>query len=235
MKKIGIIGGLGPEATIDYYKQIIEIFNTQNSNKKAVYPEIIIYSVDLWKLVELFNADQFDNVARYLSDRIIDLQKAGAEFAVLSANTPHLVFNEIQSQVNIPLISIVETCAKRAQAMNRKRCLLLGTKFTMQNNFYQKVFEEFDIEIFVPDVGQIDFIHSKILNEMELGIFREETKQEMLEIVSDLQKRYNVDGVILGCTEFPILFKEDEYLRLPFLNTTGIHVEAIVEACLRGD
>lgn len=235
MKKIGIIGGLGPEATIDYYKTIIDYFNEANKNQQPGYPEIVIYSVDIWRLLDYFNAKQFSEGANYLANCIHDLEKAGAQFAVLSANTPHLVFEEVQSQVNIPLISIVESCAKRAQEMKLKRCLLLGTRFTMQNDFYQKVFKGFDIDIFVPDAEQIEFIHSKIFNEMELGIFSEKTKNEFLEIVAGLKDRYNVDSVILGCTEFPILFKQNEYLQLPFLNTTKIHVEAILKKCLNGD
>ncbi|WP_340111426.1 aspartate/glutamate racemase family protein [Maribellus mangrovi] len=233
MKRIGIIGGLGPEATIDYYKTIINYFNEENKNRQAVYPEIVIYSVDMWKFVGLLNDGKRKEAAKYLADRIVDLENAGADFAVLSANTPHLVFDEVQDRLGIPLISIVESCAKRAKEMKLGRCLLLGTRFTMQNDFYRKVFKDFDIDIFVPDEEQIEFIHSKIFNEMELGIFTEQTKNEFLEIIADLKDKHNVDAVILGCTEFPLLFKEKEYLQLPFLNTTKIHVEAIIEECLR--
>lgn len=232
MKRIGIIGGLGPEATVDYYKEIIISFDQINGEGSFNYPEIIIYSVNLGKLLQLFDEKRFEESIDYLVAAIEKVKKAGADFAVLSANTPHLLYDQIQSRVDISLISIVEACALRAQEKGLKSCGLLGTKFTMQNTFYQEVFERYQITLAVPESQQILYINNKLFSEMELGIFKDETKKGFLDIVSDLKVKHGIDSIILGCTEFPIMFREKEYLGLPFLNTTQIHVEAIIKECL---
>ncbi|MGQ1783981.1 MULTISPECIES: aspartate/glutamate racemase family protein [unclassified Saccharicrinis] len=235
MKTIGILGGLGPEATVDYYKEIIKGFDKINGNGSLNYPEIVLYSVTMSRFIGLLEEDKYDKASDYLADCLNGIKNAGADFAVLSANTPHLLFNEIQGQVDLPLISILEVCAQKAQSIGAERCGLLGTKFTMQKDFYQKVFQEYNIEIFVPDEQQVEFIHSKLFDELELGIFKEKTKQELLEIVEDLKEKQRIDAVILGCTEFPLMFTEDRYLNLPFLNTTCIHVNAIINECLKSE
>ena len=235
MKKIGIIGGLGPEATIDYYKEIVNYFNVKNQKGNNVYPEVVIYSVDMWKLVGYLNQNQKDKAVNYIVERVKSLEKAGVDFAVLSANTPHLLFNEIQQKVTIPLISIVETCAREAKLLKVKRCGLIGTQFTMKNDFYQKVFRQYDMEIVVPDPEQIEYINQKVFNEIELGIFKDDTKSGFLDIISKMKQEQRIEAVILGCTEFPLMFTEDSYFDLPFLNTTKIHVEAILKECLGDD
>jgi aspartate racemase len=234
MKTIGILGGLGPEATADYYKEIIKSFNEVSGNGSLNYPEIVIYSVTMSKFIGLLNEEKFSDAANYLIQCLHKIKDAGADFAVLSANTPHLLFNDIQSKVELPLISIVDVCAKKAKEMNVKKCALLGTKFTMQNDFYQNVFRQYNIEITVPDITQIEYINSKLFNELELGIFSEKTETGFLDIVSGLIEQQAIDSVILGCTEFSLMFKKDRYFGLPFLNTTKIHVEAIIKACLHG-
>lgn len=233
MKTIGIIGGLGPEATIDYYKEIVKRFNTTNSQGRLNYPQMVIYSVTMSKFIGLLEENNYAEATNYLVESVTNLKKAGAHFAVLSANTPHLLFNDIQARVDLPLISIVETCAQKSSSLGLKKCLLLGTKFTMKNDFYAKVFDQFNIEIVVPNEKQIETIHNKLFNELELGIFKDETREELLQIVADKKSKKGIDGVILGCTEFPIMFTQPEYMDLPFLNTTKIHVEAIVNECLR--
>jgi aspartate racemase len=232
MKTIGIIGGLGPEATIDYYREIISYFNKTNTDQHKVYPELVIYSIDMWKLVNLLGRQQYDEAATYIAGFVQQLKKAGADFGVLSANTPHLLFDEIRAKSNLPLISIVESCAEHARSLSLKKCGLLGTRFTMENDFYQKVFYRYGIEVVVPEAGLIEYINDKVFNEIEIGIFSDETKSGFLEIVADLKKQHGIDSVILGCTEFPLLLPEKEYDGLPFLNTTRIHVEAILAECL---
>lgn len=232
MKTIGILGGLGPESTVDYYKELIKGFNDLNGAGILNYPEIIIYSVNIATFISLLEERNYYEATNHLAQSINNIRNAGADFAVISSNTPHLLFNDIQSKVDLPLISIVDVCAQKAQAMNIKRCGLLGTKFTMQNDFYHKVFERYDIEIFVPDNSQIDVIHTKLFNELELGILKEDTKNEILDIVLDLKAKHNIESIILGCTEFPLMFREETYCEIPFLNTTKIHVEAIIKACL---
>jgi len=235
MKTIGILGGLGPEATVDYYKEIIKGFDKINGDGSLNYPEIVLYSVNMAKFIGLLGDKKYADAARYLADCLNRLGDAGADFAVLSANTPHLLFHEIQAKVDLPLISIVDVCAQKAQAKGLKKCGLLGTKFTMQNDFFQAVFRQYNIEIIVPDITQIEFIHSKLFSELELGIFKEATKNQLLDIVSNRKETQKIDSLILGCTEFPIMFRDDEYLGIPFLNTTQIHVDAIIKTCLDVD
>ena len=235
MKKIGIIGGLGPEAAVDYYKEIIHYFNEKNTTGGNVYPEVVIYSVDMWKLVGYLGNNQKEKAINYIVERVKSLEKTGVDFAILSANTPHLLFAEIQQQVSIPLISIVEACAREALSLGIKKCGLIGTQFTMKNDFYQKVFQGYDIEIGVPTPEQIEYINQKVFNEIELGILKDDTKNAFLEILSKMKNEQQIEAVILGCTEFPLMFTEDSYMEMPFLNTTKIHVDAVLKECLSDD
>ncbi|MGQ8336297.1 aspartate/glutamate racemase family protein [Sunxiuqinia sp. A32] len=233
MKTIGILGGLGPEATVDYYKEIIKGFDKINDNDSLNYPEIVIYSVTMSKFIGLLEDKKYDKAADYLAQCLNHIKNSGADFAAISANTPHLLFDEIQAKVDLPLISITETCAQEVANRNIRKCGLIGTKFTMENDFYQKAFNKYGIEITVPEKDDIQLIHKKLFSELELGVFKEDTKREILRIVSNLNEKEGVESVILGCTEFPLMFKEKEYLGLPFLNTSQLHVHAIIEECLK--
>jgi aspartate racemase len=232
MKKIGIIGGLGPEATIDYYREIIGFFNNNPSNGKIIYPEIIIYSVNMWEFLQLLTEKKFEQATDFIVNYLNKLKDAGADFAIISANTPHLLFNQYKAKTDIPLISIVECCRKRAVDNGLKRCGLLGTKFTMKADFYKNSYHKNGIEVFSPDEKEIELINEKLFTEIELGIFKDETKKMILDIVQRMKDRHHIDSVILGCTEFPLIFKEEKYLEIPFLNTTRIHVEKIIQECL---
>jgi len=234
MKTIGIIGGLGPEATVDYYKEIIKGFNAINNNGSMVYPEIVIYSVNMDKFIGFLEAKKFTEATNYISNCINNLGKAGVDFAAISANTPHLLFNEIQKKSSVPLISIVEACAQRANKSGLKKCGLIGTKFTMKSSFFADVFAKQGIEIVVPNDAEMELIHKRLFTELELGIFKEETKIELLEIVQSMISKAQIDSLILGCTKFPIMFTDENYLGIPFLNTTKIHVDAIIKECLNG-
>jgi aspartate racemase len=232
MKTIGIIGGLGPEATIDYYKAIISHFNGLNTEVKLNYPEIIIYSANLSHLIGLMDVKKYNEAVDYISGCIDKLRKAGADFVAISANTPHLLFDEIQAKSQLSLISIVESVRNVAEQKGLKKAGLIGTKFTMQSDFYQNVFNKSGIEIITPNLSDIELIHHKLFSEIELGIFKEETRMEILAVVQRMRATDQIDSLILGCTEFPIMFTQPEYLGIPFLNTTGIHVDAIIAECL---
>ena len=232
MKIIGILGGLGPEATMDYYKEIIKGFNAINREGSLNYPEIIIYSVNMSKFIGFLNKEMYPEAADYISASVNKLKDAGADFAAISANTPHLLFREIQSKSKLSLISIVEACAEKADQIKVKKCGLLGTRFTMNATFYKKVFAAYGIEVISPDPSQIEFINRKLFTELEVGVFREETKSYFLKIIEEMKARDGIDSVILGCTEFPIMFTEEAYLGIPFLNTTRIHVSRIIRECI---
>lgn len=229
VKKIGIIGGLGPEATVDYYKRIVEFFHEHNQSLST--PEIIIYSVDIAHLFKLVTEQRWDRLAQWLAEKVSALKNAGADFAVISANTPHIVFDQIQAQSPLPLISIVEATLESARAAGLKRLGLLGTKFTMQSNFFGDRFAKDGITVVVPNDCEQQYIHEKLVSKIELGIFTEATRRQLLSIITNMRNREKVDAVILGCTELPLTLNEGAS-EVPFLNTTALHVAAICQQCM---
>lgn len=227
MKRIGLIGGTGPESTVDYYNEIINAF--KNGSGDMNYPEIIIYSINLGKMIGLMRSGQFDEVIGYLVEKVECLERAGAEFAVLSANTPHIFFDQIREKSPLPLISIVEaTCAETVRR-GLKRPGLFGTDFTMKASFYPDIFRKKGIDIVMPGAEDQELISMKLFTEIELGVFKDETRRLLIGIAEKMVQEHQIDSLILGCTEFPLILPEVEYAGIPMLNTTKIHVEAIVK------
>jgi aspartate racemase len=227
MKKLGIIGGTGPESTVDYYQSIIAEYQKQVGNPNDL-PELLIYSINMYKIFRFLEAGEYQALADYLGSAVRSLERAGADFAVIAANTPHIVFNEILQQVNIPMISIVEETYRDADAKGFRKIGLLGTKSTMSEEFYKEPFWEADKEIIIPEESVQNWIHEKIVSELEHGIVKKETKEEFIKIVERMVEEQNIEAVILGCTEFPMLLKSED-LSIPLLNTVEIHVKKIVE------
>lgn len=229
MKKIGMIGGFGPESTLDYYRLLIDQYRKQKG--VGSLPEIIIYSMDMYTLLTLVEQKRWDDVTEWLLQGVNTLHKAGADFGIISANTPHIVFDRLKSVSPIPLISIVEETSKKAKEIGLKRVGLLGTSFTMRASFFQKVFANNNISIVVPSEKEQEYIQHKLMTEIELGQFIEETRNDLLTIVKRMIDEDLIEGVILGCTELPLILSKDEY-DIPFLNTTKIHVESAIRYCL---
>jgi aspartate racemase len=229
MKKIGIIGGIGPESTLDYYRGIIDAFRGLNNG--ASYPEIIIYSGDLGELLEIVEAKAMDKLAGWLLTRIEALQRSGADFAAIASNTPHVVFDEVQKRSPLPLISIVEATCTNAESLGVRRLGLMGTRFTMQADFFQRPFRVQGMTVVVPSAEEQQYIHEKLFSEIELGIIKVETRDALLAIVKRMIERDGIDALILGCTELPLILPGEAH-GIPFLNTTAIHVESIVRHCL---
>ena len=230
MKTLGIIGGVGPESTIDYYRAIIALYRERKID--GSYPPLIINSIDLKKVVDLITRNDLKGAANYLLDEILKLARASADFGLIAANTPHIVFDEVQSQSPIPLISIVETTYAAAKARALKRLALVGTRFTMQGVFYPKVFSREGIELVTPDPDDQEYIHNKYMNELILGKFLPETRAGLLAVVDRLNKKIDLDGVILAGTELPLILRDAAHNGIPFLDTTKIHVEAAVNEML---
>ncbi len=228
MKKIGIIGGIGPESTVDYYKLIIAPFHKRPD---LGYPEIIIYSANLSSLMKILEANDLERLADWLLDKVLALQRAGAEFAVIGSNTPHVVFERVSPRSPIPMLSIVEETRKNAQKRGLKKLGLLGTRFTMESDFFKKSFEENNMTVVVPEKEDRDLIHHRLFSEIELGIIKDSTREELLSIVKKLINMHSIDGLVLGCTELPLILDKEEF-GIPFLNTTAIHAESIVSFCL---
>jgi aspartate racemase len=168
-------------------------------------------------------------MADYLLEEIGKLARAGANFGLISANTPHIVFDEVASKSPIPLISIVEATCTAAKALKLRRLALFGTRFTMQGTFYPKVFSREGIELVVPDATDQDYLHDKYLNELVPGKFLPETRARLLAIVDRMKANSDIDGVILAGTELPLILRDAEHNGIPFLNTTKIHCQAAVE------
>jgi len=230
MKTLGIIGGLGPESTLDYYQRIIALYRERTGNRH--YPEFIVVSVDLRKGLDFMDANDLSGMGDFLLEGIAKLARAGAEFGIISANTPHIVFDNVAPKSPIPLISIVEATQATAKAQNLKRLALFGTRYTMQADFYPKVFAREGVELVVPEMHDQDYIHEKYMNELVPGKFLPETRAGLLAIVDKMKTTNGIDGVVLAGTELPLILRDPEYNGIPFLDTTQIHVEAAVAQML---
>ncbi len=226
MKTLGIIGGLGPESTIDYYGKIIALYRERTGD--GSYPQFIINSINMKKGLDFMEANNLAGMANYLLEEIGKLARAGATFGLISANTPHIVFDQVASKAPIPLISIVEATCAAAQARKLKRLALLGTRYTMQATFYPKVFSRKGIELLVPGPEDQTYIHDKYLNELVSGKFLADTRAGLLAIVDRMKEKHDIDGVILAGTELPLILRDREHNGIPFLDTTQIHCEAAV-------
>jgi len=229
MKKIGIIGGLGPEATVDYYQKIIDAFKNESGDLN--YPEIIVYSVNMSEFIGLMREEKYEQATTYLAERIERLKLAGADFAVLSANTPHQLFDQLKEKSKIPLISIVEATREEAKKRGLKRPGLFGTEFTMNATFFSDVLKKEGIEVIMPGNEDKVLINYKLFSEIELGIFKDETREILIGIIEKMVREQEIDSLILGCTEFPLILTAETYVGIPVLNTTKIHVESIVKYC----
>src|SRR3954469_4300431 len=226
MKTLGMIGGLGPESTLDYYQRIIALYREHAAD--GHYPEFIIASVDLRKGLDFMDANNLSGMGDFLLEAIGKVARAGAEFGIICANTPHIVFDQLALKSPIPLISIVEVTCAAAKAQNLNRLALFGTRYTMQADFYPKVFKREGIELHVPDSRHQDYIHDKYFSEIVPGKFLRETRAGLLAICDRMKTTSDIDEVILAGTELPLILSDPEYHRTPFLDTTKVHVEAAV-------
>ena len=225
MKIVGIVGGLGPESTIDYYRRIIQVWRETDPSS---YPSIMIDSLDVDTGIRLVTNDH-RALIEYLSSSIERLTRAGVDFVTMAANTPHIVFDDLASRGAIPMMSIVEVCASEAQRRGYKKLALLGTRFTMEGPFYPSTFSRRGLEIVTPAKPDRDWVHEKYIGELLVGNFREETREKFLELIARLREEHHVDALILGGTELPLLLRSDVLAGLPTLDTTELHVRAIVE------
>ena len=227
MKKVGIIGGTGPESTVDYYKSIISKFQEKIGSKEDL-PELFINSINMYKMFNLLMNGQTKELIHYLTDAVQKLESVGVDFVVFTGNTPHIVFEQVQEKVQVPMISMVEETYLKAQELSLEKVGLIGTKFTMENDFFKKPFISHNIEIVVPNQSEQEYIHRKIVEELENGIVNNETKRGFLNIIEQMTDRDGIQAIILGCTELPMLIKNED-LNIHSLNTAEIHINKIVD------
>jgi len=220
MQPIGIIGGIGPESTIDYYRAMIAAYRERRPD--GSYPAILIDSVDAAAMLGALGRGELDAVAEMMLVELERLARAGAGIALLAANSPHVVFDRVVARSPLPLVSIVEATRDQAQRLGLERLALFGTRYTMQGHFYQDVFEPAGLTVIVPDAREQTYIHEKYMTELVKGVRVTETRERMLTMIEQLKVRDGVDAVILGGTELPLLLRD----------TTVIHARAIVERAL---
>lgn len=226
MKTLGIVGGIGPESTIEYYRSLIAAYRARK--RDGSYPHVIVNSIDMKRLVDLITANELAEVCELLSGEVRTLERAGADFGLLAANTPHIVFDELRRRSPIPLISIVEATREAARALGLKRIGLFGTRFTMRAGFYRDAFSEAGMTLVVPDEGEQDYIHEKYMGELVPGVFLPETRERLLSIADRMREREQIEGLILGGTELPLILRDETHGGMPLLDTTRIHVNAAV-------
>jgi aspartate racemase len=230
MTTVGIVGGLGPESTIDYYRRILEAWHREDPSTS---PSIVIDSLDVQLALRLVERDR-PALVEYLLASVRRLARAGADFAVMTANTPHIVFDGIAVQSPVALISIVDECAREAGRRGLRRLALLGTRFTMDAAFYPEVFARHGIAVVPPEDADRTWIHERYIGELLRGEFREQTRQEIVSLVARLRAEERIDGVILGGTELPLLLSAPVIAGVPALDTTALHVAAIVGRLRQG-
>jgi aspartate racemase len=229
MTSVGLVGGLGPESTIDYYRRILERWRESDP---ATAPSIVIDSLDVQLALHLVATDR-QALVEYLLGSVGRLAGAGADFVAMTANTPHIVFDELARASPVPLLSIVEACAAEARRHGLRRPLLLGTRFTMEATFYPVVFARSGMTIVVPNEAERSWLHERYVGELLNGTFLTNTLDRLVEIIGQIRDREHIDGVLLAGTELPLLFDRHLLPGLPLVDTTEIHVAAIV-ARLRG-
>ncbi len=231
MKTLGMIGGIGPESTIDYYKNLIAIYRERKPD--GHYPQFVINSIDLQKGIDFLEANNLPGMADFLLEEIAKLPPAGADFGIIAANTPHIVFDEVKAKSPIPFISIVEATCDYAKARNLKRLALFGTRYTMQADFYQRVFRHAGIELVVPYPKDQDYIHEKYFAELVPGIFLPETRAGLLAIVDRMKSEADIEGVTLAGTELALILRGESHNGVALLDTGKIHCQAAVIEMLK--
>ncbi|MDC7701660.1 aspartate/glutamate racemase family protein [Vogesella indigofera] len=226
MQKIGLIGGIGPESTVSYYRQLVH--GVKQKQGEHSLPRISIETLSAFEVFAFCKQEQYDALAEYILDGIRSLAAAGAKCAALTGNTPNIVFDRLKASSPIPLVSAIEATVAVAKARGVRKVGLLGTVFTMTNTFFVEPFVREGIAVVVPNASEIAYIHGKIESELEHGIVTDETRAGFVKIIEDMKARADIDQIILGCTELPLLLSDDSS-PVPCLDTVAIHVAALVE------
>jgi aspartate racemase len=230
MRTAGMIGGLGPESTIDYYRSIIARYRERKPDGGS--PRILINSLDVDKGIAMLDAGRLDELADYLASGLEPLVRAGADFAFIAANTPHLVFDELQRRSPIPLISIVHATSDRALALGLRKVGLFGTGFTMRASFYPEEFQRAGIALVIPTETEQEQIHRIYIGELLKNQFLPESRDAILRIADRMKAEEGSEAIVLAGTELPLLLRGSD-AGIDWIDTTVIHVEAVVDEFLR--
>lgn len=221
MKTIGIVGGIGPESTVAYYRLFVQ----------AGHTALLINSIEVREMLDALRRDDLPLVTDYLVEAVAVLAKAGASVGIIAATTPHIVFNHVQRRsASVPLVSIVEATRAHVQSLGVKKVALLGTRYTMEGRFYPAAFEAAGIELVTPAPDDLSYVHHIYVTELMKSQFLLETRRHLLQIVDRLIDEQGVEAVILGGTELPLVLTDASHRRVPLLDTTRIHVDAAIAA-----
>jgi aspartate racemase len=230
MTTLGLLGGMGPESTIEYYRLLIAAYRERTGDDS--YPSIVLNSVNLTEMLRFIRANDLAGLAGALAREIAVLERAGADVALITANTPHIVFDDVRRQTRVPLISIVEATCDAAKALGLARPGLFATTFTIKGGFYQEVFSRAGMTVVVPEEDEQAAIHHIYMNELIVGEFRQEARDRLLAFAEALKARSGMDGLILGGTELPLVLRDTTIAGVPVLDTTRIHVDAAITRML---
>ena len=242
MKTLGIVGGIGPESTIEYYRFILDGYRARvpdppsheaTARQTGSAPHLIIDSLDVNHGIALLDANDLAGLTDYISESVERLARAGAELALIAANSPHLVFDAVQQRSPVPLLSIVQAACDHARGLGSKRLGLLGTGFTMRERFFPDVFDRAGLELVTPRADEQASIHEKYIHELLKNQFLPETRSTILGIIERMRDDEHIEALLLAGTELPLLLRGAEPEGMAFLDTTLIHVKAAVDAILR--
>ncbi|MBR5368230.1 MAG: amino acid racemase [Lachnospiraceae bacterium] len=227
MKKLGLVGGTGPESTLMYYKELNSRIDRQTNGKQM--PDVAIESVNFRRAWDYVEKGRYDLLTDYLAEKINALKAGGAEVISLTAATMHIVFDELKEKTGVDLISIPKAVCGEALARGYRRVGLFGTIFTMEQDYMKKDFREAGVEVCVPEENDRILIAKRILEELENGIVKESTLAEFREIITKMRDKDGIEAVVLGCTELPLLLNS-ENCPLPCLDSVEIHIRELIKA-----
>ncbi len=229
MKTIGILGGMSWESTLQYYRMMNEQIQKQLGGHHSI--QAIIYSVNFEEILALVKLNDWDSVAEKLSKLAIKLERAGADFLIMTSNAIHKVFPQIQSVLKIPILHIVDPTARAIQSSQIRTVALLGTKVSMKEPFYkQRLKDEFGIEVLTPSKLESEELHRIIFDELTLGVINETSRNKVIQMISKLSVS-GAQGVILGCTELNLLIRPED-VSIQLFDTTALHANAAVTMAL---
>ena len=226
MKKIGLVGGTGPESTLMYYRELNSRIDKMTGG--AQMPDLAIESVNFRRAWDYVCAGKYDLLTDYLSEKVECLKAGGAKVIALTAATMHIVYDEIVEKTKVPLISIPKSVCEEIQKKGYKKVGLLGTIFTMEQDYMKKDLLEAGIEVIIPEKSDRELVAKRIYEELEVGIVKESTLKEFTAIIEKLKKEQGIQALILGCTELPLLLNKDN-CPVDCLDSVEIHLQKLIE------
>lgn len=229
MKKIGLVGGTGPESTLMYYRELNSRIDEKTNGETM--PDLAVESVNFHRAWNYVTTEQYDDLAEYLAQKVNHLVDGGAEVVSLTAATMHIVWDELCERIKVPLVSIPKTVCEEVVTAGYHKVGMLGTIFTMEQNYMKKDLLDAGVEVFIPEKSDRELVAKRIYEELERGVVKESTLEEFNQIILKMRKENGIEAVILGCTELPLLLHSDN-APLPCLDSVDIHIKKLIELAM---